>query len=98
MFSRYEEGLNYGPNSSLNIFFYGVKLKSHPEILSYQADAISANTAITKSHFEDFHTYHLEWVPGDDGYIDWYLDDMFLYSIQREALHLTGSVIPEEPM
>ena len=30
---------------------------------SYNADAISANTNLTESHFDDFHTYRLEWQP-----------------------------------
>lgn len=62
------------------------------------SDAVSANTAISKTHFKDFHTYKVEWQPGPAGYIEWYMDDALLYSIQGSALNLTGSVIPEEPM
>ena len=32
----YEDGLKYGANTSLNIFFYGVKLQSVPKSRSYQ--------------------------------------------------------------
>ena len=66
--------------------------------LYYQADAISANTNLGKTHFENFHTYRLEWTPGIDGNIKWYLDGSFLYSIGKNALNITGGQIPQEPM
>ena len=117
----YQNGLEYGKNSSLNIFFYGMSLAGETSEKSYSADALSANTNLTSSHFDDFHTYRLEWQPkldtvdiprkylengeldtspasGHPGYIAWYLDDEFLYRIDGEALDLTGSMVPEEPM
>ena len=44
------------------------------------------------------HLYRVEWVPGPDGYIRWYLDDEFMYGVGANALNKTGAVIPEEPM
>jgi hypothetical protein len=35
--------------------------------------------------------YRTEWVSGPEGYIAWYMDDKFLYSIRAEALNLTGN-------
>jgi hypothetical protein len=39
----------------------------------YQADAISALTPLTADNWESYHTYRLEWMPGKDGYLAWYL-------------------------
>ena len=97
----YEKDLEYGKemNTSLNIFFYGVKLDNlKDKRKAYQADAVSANTNIGQTHFDDFHTYRLEWTPGQHGHLKWYLDGIFLYSIGKNALNITGAQIPEEPM
>ena len=73
----------------------------------YSADAISANTNMASTHFENFHVYRLEWQPavagdgdgeGHNGYIIWYLDGDMLFKLDGAALKLSGSTIPEEPM
>ncbi|KAL3791487.1 hypothetical protein HJC23_011518 [Cyclotella cryptica] len=96
------EGLEYGNETQLNPFFYGVTLEHKPKQFTYQSDAISANTHIGKDHFKSFHKYRMEWEPPDDdgtgGYIKWYLDDRFLYGIQGKNLALTKTEIPSEPM
>lgn len=96
------EGLEYGNNTQLNPFFYGVTLEHKPKWFTYQSDAISANTNIDKDYFENFHKYRVEWEPPEDdetgGYLYWYLDDKFLYSIQSGVLGLTNTEIPSEPM
>ena len=56
------EGLHYGINSSINVFFYGMKL-DHGDETSYQADALSGNTPIDRDFFENFHVFRLEWEP-----------------------------------
>ena len=97
----YSKDLEYGTkyNSSLNIFFYGVKLENLKDSRkAYQADAISANNQLNADHFDEFHTYRLEWTPGKGGGIKWYLDNHFLYSIGERTLNITGAQIPEEPM
>lgn len=94
----YDHGLKYGVNSSLNIFFYGMYLKGIYKERSYLADALSANTNIDSSYFDEFHDYRLEWKSGDDGYIKWYIDGVFRYSIDSSALNITGAKIPKEPM
>ena len=93
------EGMKYGPNTSQNVFFYGMELKSpigDPEE-SYWADAVSANTPIGSSEFEQFHTYRLEWTPRKR--LAWYKDSQFLYEITQDSLtNLTrGLQIPDEP-
>jgi hypothetical protein len=97
------EGLEYGSNNTqLNPFFYGVTLELKPVQYTYQSDAISANTQLTKAYFNHFHKYRLEWEPpnddGKDGYIKWYLDGKFLYGIRGDNLNLTNTEIPSEPM
>lgn len=67
----YDEGVSFGNHSALNIFFYGVELEHEDVKLNYQADAISANTNISESHFDSFHTYRVEWIPGKRGHIHW---------------------------
>jgi beta-glucan synthesis-associated protein KRE6 len=70
----YEKGLEYGDNSSVNIYFYGTVLKNEQdETKDYQTDAISANRAVTSTHFDEFHKYRIEWKTGPKGYIRWYL-------------------------
>ena len=61
-------------------------------------DAISSNTNIGDSHFDEQHVYRTEWVSGPDGYIAWYMDDAFLYSITADALNLTGSDTAARPL
>ncbi|KAH8057351.1 hypothetical protein JL722_7009 [Aureococcus anophagefferens] len=91
------EHLRYGPNTSQNVFFYGMRLDHGSDEESYWADAVSGNTPIGASEFEDFHTYRLEWKP--KGSIDWYKDGKFLYGIDDASISsLTGGQVPDEPM
>jgi beta-glucan synthesis-associated protein KRE6 len=70
--SWYTDGLEYGQNSSVNIYFYGTVLKNEQdEKKDYQTDAISANRAVEDTHFEEFHKYRIEWKTGSSGYIRW---------------------------
>ena len=97
------EGLEYGSNNTqLNPFFYGVTLELKPVQYTYQSDAISANTQLTKAYFDHYHKYSVEWEPpnddGTDGYVKWYLDDKFLYGIRGDNLNLTNTETPSEPM
>lgn len=55
------EGMEYGSNSTLNNFFYGVLLEHKPKSYSYQSDAISANTQLGSTQFDNFHNYRMEW-------------------------------------
>lgn len=99
---RWYEDLEYGNRTQLNPFFYGVTLVHEPKQFTYQSDAISANTHITKDFFKKHHKYRVEWEPPNDdgsgGYLKWYLDGKFLYGIRGDNLELTGTEIPSEPM
>jgi len=70
--------------------------------MTYQSDAISANTHVGKEYFTSMHKYRVEWEPpsqdGTGGYLKWYLDDKFLYGIAGSNLKLTNTEIPSEPM
>lgn len=98
------EGLEYGNSTitGLNPFFYGVTLLHEPKQYTYQSDAISANTQIDESFFDQMNKYRVEWEPpseeGGDGYIKWYLNGKFLYGISGQSLNFTGASIPSEPM
>lgn len=97
------EGLEYGSNNTqLNPFFYGVTLEHKPKQFTYQSDAISANTHLTKDSFKRHRKYRVEWEPPNDdgtgGYLKWFLDGKILYGMKGENLQLTGVEIPSEPM
>lgn len=97
------QGLEYGSNETqLNPFFYGVKLEHKPKQLTYQSDAVSANTHLTEDFFKHHHKYRVEWEPPDEdgmgGYLKWFLDGKFLYGIKGDNLALTNTEIPSEPM
>jgi hypothetical protein len=43
------------------------------------------------------HTFRLEWQPGDDGYLHWYIDGVFKYGIEQDGLNFMKTKIPNEP-
>ncbi|CAM9322280.1 unnamed protein product [Pylaiella littoralis] len=100
----YEKGIVYGQNSSVNKWFYGVHLKHDRPEKSYFSDAVSGNHALSATHFEEMHTFRLDWQPGKEedgtkGYLRWYLDDELLYGIDDDTLgSFRGSQIPLEPV
>jgi len=61
----YNDGVSYGKNASVNIYFYGLDVAPDPHNHSkdYKTNTLSANVNLTKAHFEGFHTYRLEWMP-----------------------------------
>lgn len=95
----YEKGLRYGDNTSINAFFYGEELKHIKKRETYTADALSANTPLGPTHFDDFHTYRVEWeTESGQEALRWYLDDVFIYEIVAEALEDMKTKLPDEPM
>ena len=59
------------------------KFLHHGPAFEYQADAVSANTRLTRKSWKEFHRYRVEWqLPASDpagkGYVQWYLDDEVL--------------------
>jgi hypothetical protein len=69
----YDHDIEYAPgnDTDLNVFFFGMSLEGARPELSYLADAISANTNLKKTHFNEMHKYRLEWAPGKQGHIKW---------------------------
>ena len=50
---------------------------------------MSANSVLQDTHFEDIHTFRLDWQPGGGGrkgYLRWLLDDVQLYGIDDDTL------------
>jgi len=98
------EDLEYSATntSDLNPFFYGVTLLHRPKELTYQADAISANLQLNKTHYVDQHIYRVEWEPpeedGSGGYIKWYTDGEMIFGIRGSSLAIMQTEIPSEPM
>lgn len=92
------EDLLLGPNGVVNEFYGRICGNLNPNAPdSYVADTISVNTPVNESLWDTFHTYRLEWQP--EGYIEWYLDDEFLFAIPQDSLtNKTGALISVEPM
>ncbi|CAN0161844.1 unnamed protein product, partial [Ascophyllum nodosum] len=96
----YEKGIYYGKNTSLNKWFYGEYLEHDVSEKSYYGDAVSANHVLSATHFEEMHTYRLNWQPGTEdrlGFLEWHVDDEMVYSINDDTLSFKKSQIPREP-
>ena len=71
-------------------------------------DSISAITDLSPDFFENFHTFGVDWAPGE--YLRWYIDGVLLYEINPNALvarsgkmngteyNIGPRLLPEEPM
>lgn len=53
--------------------------------------------SLNDSYWKTMHTFRLEWVPGEKGYIHWYVDGKFRFGIEQEGLDEMRSKIPQEP-
>jgi len=99
------KNITYGENTSINPFFYGTYLGAtkadepiaRSKLESYQCDALSSMVQLTESNFKEMHTFRIEWQPGEDGYIHWYMDGKFRFGIEQAGLNAEGSKIPNEP-
>ena len=95
--------LEYGDKNKtdLNPFFYGVTLVHKPRDYTYQSDALSANMQLNDTHYQEQHSYRVEWEPplnGTGGYIRWYTDEEFVFGVSGETLSVMGTEVPSEPM
>ena len=52
---------------------------------------------IDKKYFDKMHTFRIEWIPGKDGYIHWYVDNKFRFGVEQSGLEEFGTEIPKEP-
>mmetsp|Transcript_41752 Transcript_41752/g.77239 ORF Transcript_41752/g.77239 Transcript_41752/m.77239 type:complete len:657 (-) Transcript_41752:751-2721(-) len=105
---QWYEGLIGGNESALNIVFYGsynsIEGGTSNKNADYWADAISYNRQLHKEHFQRKHKYRVEWeVPdkenGNDGYLQWFLNDQLVLKINGTSLTDMGlgSEISSEP-
>jgi beta-glucan synthesis-associated protein KRE6 len=57
---------------------------------------------LNESHYNEFHTYRVEWEPpdanGTGGYIKWFTDGDLAFGIFGESLDIMQTEIPSEPM
>lgn len=102
---KWYEGMDYGKNTSQNIFFYGDKSIKKDDRYSYQTDALSGNTQMWGDTWQEYHTWRLEWqapesdVSGQGGFVKWFLDDELIYGIDGQVVGKPkGAKIPSEPM
>ena len=100
------QNLTYGSNVSINPFFYGNYLgptkRKEPvrrsKAESYQCDSISAMSSLNDSHWRKMHKYRMEWEPGENGFLRWYIDDEFQFGIEQSSLTAAMETqVPEEP-
>lgn len=99
------DNLTFGLNTSINPYFYGTYLAQtktqepvfRSKLESYQCDAIGSMGQLTDDFWKNMHTFRLEWQPGADGYVHWYIDNAFRFGIEGEGLKKMGTVIPNEP-
>jgi hypothetical protein len=102
---KWYSNLTYGSNTSINPFFYGTDLGAtspfdpvyRSKKQAYQADAVSSISALNDSFWTSFHTWRVEWQPGTDGYIKWYIDGVLKFAVPQISLDLMKSRVPQEP-
>ena len=94
----------YGENVTRNTYFYGtISYPADPTKKAYRTDSISANFALNKDFYDNFHKFRIEWEPpeesGSGGYVKWFIDDRLITAIDGDDLFATSHAeIPSEPM
>jgi len=98
------ENLEYGPNTSQNIYFYGSRTEKPNYEYSYQADALSGNTQLNAELWEQPRNFRLEWQPPASdpekkgGYVRWFFDETMVYGVTGKSLgSKLGAEVPSEP-
>ncbi|EQC33729.1 hypothetical protein SDRG_08832 [Saprolegnia diclina VS20] len=82
--TQWYSNLTFGNYTKINSDYYGERGR----------DSISALTQLQTDAFLRYHTYRLEWMPGYDGYIRWWLDNNFLFEVAGAALNKWADGIP----
>eukprot|EP00879_Flechtneria_rotunda_P019055 GHRR01020007.1.p1 GENE.GHRR01020007.1~~GHRR01020007.1.p1 ORF type:complete len:303 (+),score=84.17 GHRR01020007.1:142-1050(+) len=76
-----------------------------PRTGSNLTDTYTASSLLGPEHFNSYHKYAVLWEPGE--YVRWYLDDVFMFEVNKEALQAQKSadgqsvgdrLIPKEAM
>eukprot|EP01041_Mallomonas_annulata_P001781 gene1781-3454_t len=62
-----------------------------------QCDALSSMFTLDESFWERMHTFRLEWQPGPEGYVHWYIDNEYKFGVEASGLEFMKTRIPEEP-
>ncbi|TYZ59537.1 hypothetical protein PybrP1_003455 [[Pythium] brassicae (nom. inval.)] len=81
---QWYQGLAFGDRTNINSDYYGES----------GLDAISALTQLESNAFLSYHLYQLDWSPGPEGYIRWWMDGNFLFEIPGSALSVWSQGIP----
>lgn len=97
--------LKFGPETCMNIAFYGTYnhfADAPSTTYDYWSDAISQNRQLGSKHFTGLHKFKLHWEPPSvkhgEGFINWYLDDELILGINGTSLkEPEGAEIPSEP-
>ncbi|ETN03000.1 hypothetical protein PPTG_16032 [Phytophthora nicotianae INRA-310] len=84
---QWYQGLKFGEFTRINSDYYG----------EMGLDSISALTQLESNAFKAYHLYRLDWSPGPEGYIRWWLDNNFLFEIPGSSLNKwVGDVPPRQ--
>lgn len=78
------EGLQFGDRTRINSDYYG----------EVGLDSLSALTQLESNAFISYHLYQLDWSPGPEGYIRWWMDGNFLFEIPGAALNAWSDGVP----
>lgn len=81
---QWYQGLAFGDNTRINSDYYGEN----------GLDAVSALTQLESNAFLSYHLYQLDWSPGPEGYIRWWMDGNFLFEIPGSALSVWSQGVP----
>ncbi|KAG7393602.1 hypothetical protein PHYPSEUDO_007439 [Phytophthora pseudosyringae] len=81
---QWYQGLKFGDFTRINSDYYG----------EMGLDSISALTQLQTDSFKAYHTYRLDWSPGPEGYIRWWMDNNFLFEIPGSALNKWVGTVP----
>ncbi|RLN92138.1 hypothetical protein BBJ28_00022866, partial [Nothophytophthora sp. Chile5] len=81
---QWYQGLKFGEYTNINSAYYG----------ETGLDSISALTQLESNAFMAYHLYRLDWMPGPEGYIRWWLDGNFLFEIPGSALNKWEGDVP----
>ncbi|CAH0489309.1 unnamed protein product [Peronospora farinosa] len=82
--NQWYQGLKFGEFTRINSDYYG----------EMGLDSISALTQLESNAFNSYHMYRLDWSPGPDGYIRWWMDNSFLFEIPGSALNKWVEDVP----
>lgn len=81
---QWYQGLLFGNYTRINSDYYGES----------GLDSLSALTQLDTNAFDNYHLYQLDWSPGPEGHIRWWLDNNFLFEIPGSALNVWSDGIP----